>query len=187
MDLLHRFPRRTLGCNEMFTSLYRLIHLSLYYRSVWPPGCAGALTSSSCVQPETRMLKISRWPVGTEQRRVMVFACFLHLVQISNLMASLLGGAVLGFFAAWRRFVHCCAFSVVLSSVLHVDSNPCVTSAALLTASLLMRHVYLQLPISAQVMSLTLFRPVLPDNSSPVSCSTAAHLSDLTEHDANLH
>lgn len=46
------------------------------------------------------MLKISRWPEGTEQRRVMVFACFLHLVQVLNLVASLLVGAVLGFFTA---------------------------------------------------------------------------------------
>lgn len=43
------------------------------------------------------MLKIGRWPVGTEQRRVMVFACFDHLVQISDLTASLLVGAILGF------------------------------------------------------------------------------------------
>lgn len=28
------FPRRILGCNEMFTSLHRVIHLSLNYRGV---------------------------------------------------------------------------------------------------------------------------------------------------------
>lgn len=84
------------------------------------------------------MLMIGRWPAGTQQRQVMVFACFLHLVQISYLIASLLVGAVRGFFTVQCRFVHCCVFSVVPSLVLHVDSNPCMTSAVLLTGSLLM-------------------------------------------------
>lgn len=140
--LVHKLLGRILGCNEMFTSLYHFIHLLLNYRSVWS-GIRHSNTEqnsavcSSCVRPETRMLKIGRWPVGTEQRHVMVFACFVHLVQISDLTASLLVGAILGFLRVWYRFGHCCAFSVVLCFVLRFDCNRCMASAVLLTASLL--------------------------------------------------